>query len=97
MGASTINTPSFFKKTLRRVRSLPGYVISQVVDLFPIFCCIHHFPPQLLYTGVLDPLHPLLTIALELPEDYFCNIHQYKAKSEDHLWYMKYTKYMVTI
>jgi isopenicillin N synthase-like dioxygenase len=48
---------------------------------------------QLLHAEVLDPLHTLLAIALELPEDYFRNIHKYEAKSEDHLRYMKYSKY----
>jgi len=46
-----------------------------------------------LHTEVLDPLFVLLAIALELPDDYFTNIHQYPAKSEDHLRYMKYGKY----
>jgi len=48
---------------------------------------------QLLHSEVLDPLHTLLAIALELPEDYFRNIHKYEVKSEDHLRYMKYTKF----
>lgn len=42
---------------------------------------------------MLDKLHVLLAIALELPEDYFVNIHKYEVKSEDHLRYMKYSKY----
>ncbi|KAH8092631.1 Clavaminate synthase-like protein [Cristinia sonorae] len=46
-----------------------------------------------LHSEVLDPLHVLLAIALELPEDYFTNIHKYEVKSEDHLRYMKYGKY----
>ncbi|KAH9916187.1 Clavaminate synthase-like protein [Amylocystis lapponica] len=46
-----------------------------------------------LHTEILDPLHVLLALALELPEDYFTNIHRYDVKSEDHLRYMKYTKY----
>jgi len=46
-----------------------------------------------LHSEVLDQLHVLLAIALELPEDYFTNIHKYEVKSEDHLRYMKYTKY----
>ncbi|KZT02258.1 Clavaminate synthase-like protein [Laetiporus sulphureus 93-53] len=46
-----------------------------------------------LHTEVLDPLHVILADALELPEDYFLNIHKYDKKSEDHLRYMKYTKY----
>ncbi|KAI0791038.1 Clavaminate synthase-like protein [Abortiporus biennis] len=46
-----------------------------------------------LHSEVLDPLHRLLAIALELPEDYFTNIHRYGVKSEDHLRYMKYSKY----
>ncbi|KAJ3926797.1 MAG: hypothetical protein NXY57DRAFT_1042964 [Lentinula lateritia] len=48
---------------------------------------------QALHTEVLDPLFVLLAIALELPEDYFTKIHQYSEKSEDHLRYMKYSKY----
>ncbi|KIY52540.1 Clavaminate synthase-like protein [Fistulina hepatica ATCC 64428] len=46
-----------------------------------------------LHSEVLDPLHVLLAIALELPEDYFTNLHKYESKSEDHLRYMKYNKY----
>ncbi|KAI0090927.1 Clavaminate synthase-like protein [Irpex rosettiformis] len=46
-----------------------------------------------LHSEVLDPLHVLLAIALELPEDYFTNIHKYEVKSEDHLRYMKYGKF----
>jgi len=46
-----------------------------------------------LNTEVLDPLHVLLANALELPEDYFLKLHDYNKKSEDHLRYMKYTKY----
>ncbi|KIK66887.1 hypothetical protein GYMLUDRAFT_37955 [Collybiopsis luxurians FD-317 M1] len=46
-----------------------------------------------LHTEVLDPLFVLLAIALELPEDYFTKLHQYPVKSEDHLRYMKYSKF----
>lgn len=46
-----------------------------------------------LHTEVLTPLHQLLAIALELPEDYLNKIHDYSKKSEDHLRYMKYTKF----
>ncbi|KAI0760981.1 Clavaminate synthase-like protein [Trametes elegans] len=54
----------------------------------------HHLPEieefaRSLHSEVLDPLHVLLAIALELPEDYFKNIHKY----EDHLRYMKYSKF----
>lgn len=42
---------------------------------------------------MLDPLHTLIAIALELPPDYFVNLHKYENKSEDHLRYMKYSKY----
>ncbi|KAF7316358.1 Flavonol synthase [Mycena indigotica] len=46
-----------------------------------------------LHTEVLDPLFVLLAVALELPEDYFTDLHQYPVKSEDHLRYMRYSKY----
>ncbi|ESK86175.1 flavonol synthase [Moniliophthora roreri MCA 2997] len=46
-----------------------------------------------LHSEVLDPLFVLLAIALELPEDYFTRLHQYPVKSEDHLRYMKYSRY----
>lgn len=46
-----------------------------------------------MHTEVLDPLHVLLAIALELPDDFFTALHKYERKSEDHLRYMKYTKY----
>ncbi|KAH9014765.1 Clavaminate synthase-like protein [Lactarius pseudohatsudake] len=48
---------------------------------------------RLLHSEVLDPLHTLLAIALEVPEDYFRNMHKYEVKGEDHLRYMKYTKF----
>ncbi|KAH8985547.1 Clavaminate synthase-like protein [Lactarius akahatsu] len=48
---------------------------------------------RLLHSEVLDPLHTLLAIALELPEDFFRNTHKHEVKSEDHLRYMKYTKF----
>jgi isopenicillin N synthase-like dioxygenase len=63
------------------------------MPVFLVFYRIHCLSTQLLHTEVLGPLHPFLTIALELPEDYFRNIHKYQAKSEDHLRYMKYTKF----
>ncbi|WWD19329.1 hypothetical protein CI109_103788 [Kwoniella shandongensis] len=43
-----------------------------------------------LHTNVLDPLHVLIAIALELPEDFFTNLHKYENPSEDHLRYMMY-------
>ena len=46
-----------------------------------------------LHDKVLDPLHALIAIALELPEDYFVNLHKYEDESEDHLRYMKYGRY----
>ncbi|KAK0237186.1 Clavaminate synthase-like protein [Armillaria nabsnona] len=46
-----------------------------------------------LHSDVLDPLFVLLAIALELPEDTFTNIHKYEEKSEDHLRFMKYSKF----
>lgn len=38
-------------------------------------------------------MHVLLAIALELPEDFFLKTHTYDVKSEDHLRYMKYSKF----
>lgn len=46
-----------------------------------------------LHSEVLDRLYVLLAIALELPEDHFSKIHQYQVKGEDHLRYMKYSKF----
>ncbi|KAM0751300.1 Clavaminate synthase-like protein [Meredithblackwellia eburnea MCA 4105] len=46
-----------------------------------------------LHTHILDPLFILFAIALELPENYFTDQHKYEEKSEDHLRYMKYSKY----
>nr|XP_019011761.1 flavonol synthase [Kwoniella pini CBS 10737]OCF50542.1 flavonol synthase [Kwoniella pini CBS 10737] len=43
-----------------------------------------------LHTNVLDPLHQLIALALELPEDFFTNLHKYENPSEDHLRYMMY-------
>ena len=52
----------------------PG-VVEQHVDEIEKFA-------RSLHSEVLDPLHTLLAIALELPEDYFTNIHKYEVKSE---------------
>jgi hypothetical protein len=49
--------------------------------------------PQDLHTEILDPLFVLTAIALELPEKYLKDLHQYEQKSEDHLRYMHYTRY----
>ncbi|KAI0366153.1 Clavaminate synthase-like protein [Pilatotrama ljubarskyi] len=46
-----------------------------------------------LHTEVLDPLHTILAIALGLPDDYLKETHRYEVKSEDHLRYMKYSKF----
>ncbi|KAJ7606094.1 Clavaminate synthase-like protein [Roridomyces roridus] len=46
-----------------------------------------------LHAEILDPLYVLLSIALELPEDYFTSMHSYELRSEDHLRYMRYSKY----
>lgn len=46
-----------------------------------------------LHSEVLDPLFVLLAIALDLPGDTFTNLHRYEEKSEDHLRYMKYSKF----
>ena len=46
-----------------------------------------------LHDKVLDPLFDLVSIALELPQDFFRNLHKYETKSEDHLRYMKYSAY----
>jgi isopenicillin N synthase-like dioxygenase len=48
---------------------------------------------QSLHDKVLDPLHTLLALALELPEDFFVNLHKYQNNSEDHLRYMKYGRF----
>ncbi|KAL7422590.1 hypothetical protein Q5752_003238 [Cryptotrichosporon argae] len=46
-----------------------------------------------LHTHVLDPLHELIALALELPPDFFVNLHRYDDVSEDHLRYMKYLRF----
>jgi len=69
--------------------AFPHHHASVVQDRLPE---IEEFARSL-HTEVLDPLHVLLAIALELPEDHFTNIHQYEQKSEDHLRYMKYSKF----
>ncbi|GFZ52085.1 hypothetical protein JCM24511_09858 [Saitozyma sp. JCM 24511] len=46
-----------------------------------------------LHDKVLDPLHELIALALELPADFFVKQHKYEDISEDHLRYMKYSKY----
>lgn len=48
---------------------------------------------QDLHEKILDPLHVLFALALELPENYFTDLHKYSLKSEDHLRYMKYSKF----
>ncbi|KAJ7636274.1 Clavaminate synthase-like protein [Roridomyces roridus] len=42
---------------------------------------------------IVEPLLTLVAIALELPEDYLTNMHQYEVKSEDHIRYMKCGKH----
>lgn len=46
-----------------------------------------------LHDKVLDPLHHLIAIALELPEDFFINVHKWQVHDESHLRYMKYSKF----
>ena len=58
-----------------------------------MYSCFSPRFARALHSEVLDRLHVLLAIALELPEDYFLNLHKYEIKSEDHLRYMKYSKY----
>lgn len=48
---------------------------------------------QALHDKVLDPLSHLIAIGLELPEDYFTNLHLWNAFDESHLRYMKYGKF----
>ncbi|TCD67745.1 hypothetical protein EIP91_011987 [Steccherinum ochraceum] len=70
----------------------PDTIQSHITEIeeFAKACLI---PPVSLHSEVLDPLHVLLAIALELPEDFFLRTHTYDVKSEDHLRYMKYSKY----
>lgn len=46
-----------------------------------------------LHEKVLDPLLRLLSIALQLPEDYLSRLHAYDDKTEDHSRYMRYAPY----
>ncbi|KAH6897129.1 2OG-Fe(II) oxygenase superfamily protein [Thelonectria olida] len=46
-----------------------------------------------LHDKVLDPLNHLIALALELPEDYFVNLHKWETHDESHLRYMKYSKF----
>lgn len=48
---------------------------------------------QELHDKVLDPLNHLIAIALELPEDFFVNLHKWETHDESHLRYMKYSKF----
>ncbi|KZO99477.1 Clavaminate synthase-like protein [Calocera viscosa TUFC12733] len=46
-----------------------------------------------LHSEVLDHLVTLLAIAVELPENYFIDMHKYNQNSENHLHYLTYGKY----
>ncbi|KAH7014152.1 2OG-Fe(II) oxygenase superfamily protein [Microdochium trichocladiopsis] len=46
-----------------------------------------------LHDRVLDPLNHLIALALELPEDFFTNVHKWETHDESHLRYMKYSKF----
>lgn len=46
-----------------------------------------------LHDKILDPLNHLIAIALELPEDFFINLHKWETHDESHLRYMKYSKF----
>lgn len=46
-----------------------------------------------LHDKVLDPLNRLIALALELPEDFFVNLHKWETHDESHLRYMKYSKF----
>ncbi|KAI6777451.1 hypothetical protein HG530_001396 [Fusarium avenaceum] len=48
---------------------------------------------QELHDKVLDPLLHLIALALELPADFFTNLHQWNIHDESHLRYMKYSKF----
>ena len=77
MGTSSISTPLSSSKTCRKSKSLLRYAG------FVIPCCrLCSARSQSLHSEVLDPLHVLLALALELPEDYFLKIHSYEKKSE---------------
>lgn len=53
---------------------------------------IETFAKQL-HDKVLDPLNHLIALALELPEDFFINLHKWETRDESHLRYMKYSKF----
>lgn len=53
---------------------------------------IETFTKQL-HDRVLDPLNHLIALALELPEDFFINLHKWETHDESHLRYMKYSKF----
>jgi isopenicillin N synthase-like dioxygenase len=42
---------------------------------------------------VLDPLNHLIALALELPPDFFTNVHRWDVHDESHLRYMKYSNF----
>ncbi|KAG9254088.1 2OG-Fe(II) oxygenase [Emericellopsis atlantica] len=46
-----------------------------------------------LHDKVLDPLNHLIALALELPEDFFVNLHRWDTHDESHLRHMKYSKF----
>ncbi|KAK7748254.1 hypothetical protein SLS62_008806 [Diatrype stigma] len=53
---------------------------------------IENFAKEL-HDKVLDPLNRLIALALELPEDFFVNVHRWDVHDESHLRYMKYSAY----
>ena len=42
---------------------------------------------------MLDPLNHLIALALELPEDFFKDVHRWDVHDESHLRYMKYSAF----
>ena len=69
--------PAVVQEHLEEVEEFARVCLCTISTVLCAYCHL-----QSLHSEVLDKLHILLAIALELPEDYFANIHKYDVKSE---------------
>ncbi|KXS22269.1 2OG-Fe(II) oxygenase superfamily protein [Gonapodya prolifera JEL478] len=79
------NLPKFLPHFAAKHANYPPIIADNIVEI-ELFA-------RDLHTYVLDPLFDLTSIALGLPEHYLRDLHKYENLSEDHLRYMKYSKY----
>ncbi|KAI9327604.1 flavonol synthase [Zopfochytrium polystomum] len=79
------NMPKFLPAFAHKHANYPSVIADHLDE-------IEQFARDL-HTHILDPLFDLTSLALGLPEHYLRSLHQYSNVSEDHLRYMKYSRY----